>query len=123
MKQEKLTDLTVSQLVEEFLALAIAQDKAELNSEVGKYNRLYGEMESIEAELKIRAGDQRRALLPLLDHRNAQVRYTASVATLAVDLQAARRALQIISDRNEYPQAANARGMMKALDERRYIPV
>lgn len=122
MKREKLNDLTVSQLVERFLALAIAQDEAELNSEIGKYNRLYGEMESVEAELKIRTGDQRKALLPLLNHRNAQVRYMASVATLAVDLQAARRALQIISDRNEYPQAANARGMIKALDEGRYIP-
>lgn len=122
MRPQKLNEMAVSQLVEKFLALAIAQDQAELNDEIGKYNQLYREMQLVKAELKSRAGDQRKALLSLLNHRNAQVRYMASIATLAIDLQAARRALQIISDRNEYPQAADARGMMRALNEGRYIP-
>jgi hypothetical protein len=122
MSREKLNDLTVTQLTEKFLALALAQDKAEFNDEIGKYNRLYREMQLVKTELKARTGDQRRALLPLLGHPNAQVRFMASVATLAVDLQSARRALQVISDRDEYPQAADARGMMKALDDGTYVP-
>lgn len=122
MSREKLSELTVTQLVEKFLASALAQDKAEFNDEIGRYNRLYREMQLVKTELKTRTGDQRRALLPLFNHPKAQVRFMAAVATLTVDLQAARRALQIISDRDEYPQAITARGMMRALDEGRYVP-
>jgi hypothetical protein len=64
----------------------------------------------------------RRALIPLLEHPNPQVRLKSAITTLALAPEAARRALQIISDRNEYPQAADARGMMSDLDEGRFIP-
>jgi predicted transcriptional regulator len=35
---------------------------------------------------------------------------------------AARQALQIISDREEYPQAADARGMIRAVDDGTFVP-
>jgi hypothetical protein len=58
----------------------------------------------------------------LHNHPNAQVRLTSAIETLALEPIESRRVLQSISDRNEYPQAANARGMMMALDEGRYTP-
>ncbi|MCC6778780.1 MAG: DUF2019 domain-containing protein [Hyphomicrobiales bacterium] len=61
-------------------------------------------------------------MLPLLDHANAQIHLKAALATLSVAPEAARRTLQRISDRQEYPQAAAARGMMRALDDGTYVP-
>lgn len=120
--KSNLSDLTASQLVERFIAVALDQDDALLDGRYGKYNRLYDGLEDIAEELKRRSGDQRRALLPLLEHLNAQVRLKASIATLAISPDLARHTLQSISDRNEYPQAAEARGMISAIKEGRYIP-
>ena len=122
MKRMKLQEMTADQLVERFLAIALDQDKALLMNEISKFNRLYDRMEEVENELKARAGDQRRTLLPLYEHTNAEVRLKAAIATLAVAPTAAREVLQKISDRQEYPQAASARSMMRALDEGTYKP-
>jgi Domain of unknown function (DUF2019) len=122
MKHPPLTQMTVTQLVEHFLKVTLNQDDANLEGDTGKYNRLFREMCAITEQLKARPGDQRRALLRLLEHPNAQTRLQSAIATLALAPDAARRALQIISDRQEYPQAADARGMMRALDEGTYTP-
>src|SRR5882762_6457710 len=103
MKDDRFEDMTVSQLVERFTSIAIAQDNALRLDEITKFNRLYDEMEAVEDALKSRNGDQRRALLPLFLHPNAQVRLKAATATLALAPEAARQTLQIISDRQEYP--------------------
>jgi hypothetical protein len=79
-------------------------------------------MEDVRRELKGRVGDQRRALLPLLKHANAQVRLKAAITTLAVAPRASRQALQLIWDRNEFPQAADAFGMIRSLDKGTYVP-
>lgn len=122
MKRIALQEMTVEQLVERFATMALEQDEALLMDEIGKYNRLYDKMEELEQELKGRDSDQRRLLLSLLDHPNAEVRLKAAIATLAIEPETARKVLQSISDSNEYPQAAYARGMMSALDAGRYIP-
>ena len=113
MSRNKLESATEEELVEYFVAIAVVQDKAMRQGENAKYNRLYREMDAVEWELKRRTGDQRRALIPLYTHPNAQVRLKAAIATLALAPDAARQALQIISDRQEYPQAADARGMIR----------
>lgn len=122
MTSTSLKDLSAAELVEEFLSVALAQDEALLDDDNAKYNRLFDQMEDVKELLKSRDGDQRRALLPLLKHSNAQVRLKAAIALLAIEPEAARATLQKISDANEYPQAADARGMMGALDEGRYKP-
>jgi Domain of unknown function (DUF2019) len=122
MKRTKLHEMTVAQLVDLFIAIALNQDAAMLNYNSAEFNRLFDEREALEEELKKRPGDQRRALLPLLEHLNAQVRLISAIATLALAPEAARQTLQVISDRQEYPQAADARGMMRALSEGTYIP-
>jgi len=84
MTQSRIKSLTVEQLVERFVAVALDQDEAELQEDTRKFRPLYEQMEAVEQELKSRFGDQRRALLPLHNHLNAQVRLKAAPATLAV---------------------------------------
>lgn len=120
MSALNLKRLSVEQLVERFTSIALDQDDALEADDDAKFARLYQKMDAIKDELKARG--ERRALLPLLDHKNAQVRLKAAIATLAVAAKAAREALQVMSDRNEYPQAADARGMLNALDEGTYEP-
>jgi len=122
MKSVKLEEMNVAQLVEQFVGIALAQDVAARRDEIRKYNRLYDELEAVEGELKTREGDQRRALVSLLNHSNAQVRLKSAIALLAIVPEAARGALHIISACNEYPQAADARGMLRAVGEGSYVP-
>jgi hypothetical protein len=122
MKRNKPEEMTIDQLVELFVAIALEQDKAIRAEANARFNKLYGELEMVEGELKRRPGDQRRALIPLFKHPNAQVRLTAAIATLVLAPEAARRTLQYITDRDEYPQAPNAFGMIRALDDGSYKP-
>jgi hypothetical protein len=122
MSRDKLSKLTTEELVDRFVAIGLAQDEANLYNEIGKYNRLYSQMKLVEDELQSREGDQRHALLPLYGHANALVRLKAAFATLAMAPDASRAVLQDISDSNRYPEAADARGMMRALDEGTFKP-
>jgi len=108
MKRISLQQMTVDQLLARFAAIGIDQDKALLRNEIAKFNRLYDEMDAIENELKARDGDQRRALVGLYDHPNAQVRLNAIKATLAVSPEQARRMLNVMANSREYPQAGDA---------------
>lgn len=122
MKRSSLGQLTVNQLVERFAEIGVEQDQALLYDEIAKYNRLFDQMWELVDEPKRREGDQRRALVALYNHPKAQVRLKAAIATLALEPDAARKVLQIISDRDEYPQAADARGVLSALDKGTYVP-
>jgi hypothetical protein len=114
--------MTAEELVERFVTIVLEQDDAMRRDDNATYNRLYREMDGIEKELRARAGDQRRALVGLYEHPNAQVRLMAAMATLALAPEAARRTLQAICDRQEYPQAADARGTIRAIDAGTFIP-
>ena len=120
--KDNFKGMTVGQLVQEFFALTMAQYRANLVDDIPKFTRLYRRMELLEQELKRRPGDQRRALLPLCDHENAHVRLRAAIAILALAPEKARETFQIISDRREFPDAADAYGMLRALDQGTYVP-
>ena len=112
--------MTVEQPVEQFTSIALEQNETILSEDNRKYNRLFDRMTLLTEELKNRVGDQRRALLPLCDHESAQVRLQAAIAIVAVAPEKARQTFQIISDRNEYPEAADARSWIRTLDEGRF---
>jgi Domain of unknown function (DUF2019) len=122
MKTIRRRDMTVDQLVEHFTAIALNQDQALLTNDHTKFNRLFDEMEAVKLELKARDGDQRRALLRLYDHPNAQVRLKAVKATLAVAPEAARRILKAIADSREFPQAGEAGMSLVNLDRGIFRP-
>jgi hypothetical protein len=117
MRRLDLAEMTVAQLVERFTEIARVQHRATLMFQIAKYNRLFDQMSDVMAALKARSGDERRALIPLYDHPNAQVRFTAAVATMRLNREGARRVLEVISERNEYPQAADARSILQSLEE------
>ena len=122
MKPTQLQSVALRKLYERFIAAAFEQHESMLYGDTDKYNRLFEEIKAIEQELKRRGEDERRALASLFDHPKAQVRLNAAIATLALEPEAARQALQLISDRNEYPQAPYARDMLWALDRGTYKP-
>jgi Domain of unknown function (DUF2019) len=112
----RLKALSVEQLTERFVGFALGQHEAELHGEIAKYNRLYDAIVAVKDELKSRPGDQRRALVPLFVHPNAQVRLVAAQWAMIVAPVPARQVLQDLSDRNIYPQAADARLPLRQLD-------
>jgi hypothetical protein len=116
MKRVNLQRLTVDELVQRFASIALEQDDALLDSNISKVNHLFRKLQDVSAELKAREGDQRRALLKLYDHPNAQVRLKATKATLAVEPVAARRMLETIAESREYPQAGEAGMSVDNLD-------
>jgi hypothetical protein len=113
---------TVQELVARFVSIGLAQYDALYVVDTKKYNRLYGKMVDIRKELKRREGDQRRALLPLLDHPNLQVRMKAAHTVLAISPDLARKALESVRDSGIFPQAADASGTLRALDTGFYVP-
>jgi hypothetical protein len=117
MKPLRIRDMTLEQLVERFTEIALAQDQALAADDNTKYNRLFDQSIEVMAELMTRPIEHRRALMALYHHPSAQVRYKAAVATIDFAPKAARRVFEAISERNEFPQAADARGMIRNLDE------
>ena len=93
-----------------------------LREDIKRVNRLFDRLEDIEAELKTRPGDHRRALLDLYNHPNPQVRVKAIKATLAVSPGIARRALEKLRQSREYPQSMEAGMSIRALDNGTFKP-
>jgi hypothetical protein len=122
MAQPRNDDASVEQLVERFLALAVAQRDAVDKYQTTLYNRLYDRMKEVELELKSRGDDQRRALLPLLASRDVHVRLKAALAVLAIAPEPARKALRSVRDYGLLPQSMDATEMLNALDSGVYIP-
>jgi hypothetical protein len=122
MKHASLDDMTVYQLLDRFAEIGVAQDQAELMGEIGKFNSLYRQMDATEKELRRRGREARLALLPLYDHPNMQVRLNAAKRTLGIAPDAARRALQAISDSKWQPQALDAGMSLWNLDRGVFKP-
>jgi hypothetical protein len=122
MKRADLPRTTDEQLVARFVEIALAQDDALLYDEIAKFNRLYSQKKAVEDELKRRPDDRRRLLRRLYTHENAQVRHNAAVATLAVFPKEARQALQRIIDAKEFPQAGDAGGLLRGLNDGSWTP-
>ena len=121
MAQAQNHAASVQELVERFLSVSLAQYDALYVVDTRKYNRLFTRMVDIRNELKHREGDQRRALLPLLDHPNIQVRLKAAITLLAVAPDLARKALERVRDSGILPQSADAEDMIEAVDNGSYV--
>ena len=113
---------SVPELVERFIAIALAQQDAVDSYQTTRYNRLYDRMKEVESELKSREGDQRIALLPLLESRHLHVRLKAAIALLAISPARARHTLQGVRDYALMPQSVDATMMLAAIDDGSYVP-
>ncbi|MEF2547870.1 DUF2019 domain-containing protein [Aurantimonas sp. E1-2-R+4] len=118
----QLTELTVDEIVRKYIAIGLAQDKAIEADDTSTFNRLARRQFAYEKELKRREGDQRRALVPLLEHSNAQIRLNAAHATLIVAPLLARETLEAVAAWESGPQALDAGMAIQMLDEGRFVP-
>ncbi len=122
MKRISLDDMSVEELVDRFASICIAQDQALLYSNIAKFNRHFDQMRETDRQLKSRPGDQRRALLSLYDHENAQVRLQAARVTLAVEPEKARKLIEEIANGRKFPQAGDAGMTIVNLDRGVFKP-
>jgi hypothetical protein len=123
MKNTNLTKLDESALVAQFKDYALRTASVLLDSDVGAANRLYDQIEAIDAELRSRGTDARRALLPLLDDQDLRVRYEAAVRLLNVDRQKALLALKEVQRSHRMPVAAEASFALRNLAEGVFKPI
>jgi len=122
VKRFNAQNAKVAELVDRFAVSCVEQNKALFEDEIAKFNRLYGQMVAVRDELKIRPGDQRRALLALFNHPDLQVRLQAAKATLAVEPQAARQMLERIQEWQRQPQTGDAGMCLLGLDDGSVVP-
>jgi hypothetical protein len=122
MRRQNLKEMSIEELVQSFVSIALAQDRALFEDDTATFNRLYDRMHNVELELKNRPGDQRQSLLRLYEHPNMQVRIKAAKSTLAVSPVAARALLQEIKDSGELPQSLEAGMSLWNLDRGVYKP-
>lgn len=122
MKHNSVQQMSSRELVESFAELCIAQDQALLYSDIAKVNSLIKQMWDVQDELKSRPGDQRRELVSLFDHENAQVRLMAARANLAVVPAVARSIIEAIANGRKFPQAGDAGMTIENLDSGFYKP-
>jgi hypothetical protein len=108
MTRANIEGLTTAELVARFSDLALEQHEAVETFRTARYNRLYDRIKLIERQLKAREGDQRRALIPLLDAPNIQVRYMAAYALLTIVPEQVQQALLRIRQSGHFPQSADA---------------
>jgi hypothetical protein len=80
MTMLKLSDLSISQLVQKFTEIVLDMDKCIQQDDNDQYAILYKKMTAVESELKARDGDARRELLQLYDHPNIEVRLNSSTS-------------------------------------------
>lgn len=118
----KLDKMSTDELVERFAEISTSQDDATFHDQYSKYNRLYGQMQAVDDELRRRGRDARLALCSLYRHSNLQVRLQAATWTLAVAPTEARQMLENIYRSKLYPQAAEAGMLLAALDDGTFEP-
>lgn len=122
MRRTDVTKLSTPQLVDRFADIGVEQYVALLDNDHRKYNRLYDLMDEVDNELRIRGKSARLELLKLYDHPNTQVRLKAATRTLGVAPVRARQELEDIASDVDYPQTADARGLLRALDDGSFKP-
>lgn len=122
MKNTKLGDMSIDQLIDRFAEIGIAQDDALWNGKYAKFNRLFESMNEVDVELRSRGLEARLALLRLYSHPNFQVRLKAAKRTLAVAPAQARKLIEEISKLGLYPQAGEAGMTLANLDEGVFKP-
>lgn len=122
MKNTKLEKLSVEELASQFESICVKQFTAAEDFEHSRYNRLYGQMAAVVLELKMRAGDGRRALLTLRSHENSQVRLMAANCTLSIDYAGSLATLEALAELNQFPTAMSSKSMIRALREGSYVP-
>ena len=97
MKRPNFQNLSIQQLVSEFVNCAKELGHAVLDSEVRQANRMVVKRMLIDKELRSRGLEARLSLQPLLDCRNRFVRYYAAKSLLGIVPGPARAIIEEIA--------------------------
>lgn len=122
MTRKQVHGMTTDDLVTRFANIALRQHDALWGNKIELYNALYGDMDLVCAELCSRPGDQRRALLSLLDHDDPHVRLKAAVHTLTLEPERSRQVLQAVRESREMFVGLMAGMIMRGLEDGSFIP-
>ncbi|MEP9380257.1 DUF2019 domain-containing protein [Aquabacter sp. CN5-332] len=109
-------------LVEKFIEVCLEQESKNDGDHIQDYNKLIRRMVKITEEMKSRPGDARRLLTPLFGHSSWQVRVRAAMSAFALAPIEARQVLEQVRATRVNPYAADASGMLAAIDAGEYTP-
>ncbi len=122
MSRMELDTLTDTQLVDRFTTLSLQQYDVLQIHNTKTYTKLFHRLHAVAGVLRKRGLDARRALLPLLDHENAQVRLNAVHQLLAIEPLRARATLAALAEFAPGPQRLPAGMALMRLDSGEYKP-
>ena len=123
MSKTNLEELTNAQLLERYTTQSLQQSDATYQEDgVAEYTRLYKSLDAISNVFRARGVEARKTLVPLLKHRNAQVRLNAAHELLAVVPDEARAVLEDLSKSGPGPQRLSAGMALMHLDNGVYKP-
>jgi hypothetical protein len=132
-----LKAMSVDELVDLFAEIGVAQGQASeegilppeepsvqpiIEAAKKKFDKLYGEMEAVDQELRVRGLDARLALTRLYDHPDMQVTLQAARYTLGVAPEVARQVIQWVANSKWPPQYFDARMTLVNLDNGVFKP-
>lgn len=120
-RKTQMCSMSLDEIKEYFIELSAKKRETDDYFDTYTYNKIFKILREIRSELKQRPGDQRSILIPLIAHPNLQVRLNASAATLAITPDALTM-LRAIASLGWDPERSEARSLVDAIDEGRYIP-
>jgi hypothetical protein len=122
MKSRGISRITDAELVSQFSAIAKARGEATMMLDTRRANACFDRMKAVDLEMRARGTETRKALVPLLSNPDRYVRYYAAMYLLALAPDQARAILEWNTKFEVGILAADARGMLRALDEGTYKP-
>jgi hypothetical protein len=122
MNPNDLCNMATDQLIAVYIDLSIREAEAIDRQEMGKVKTLYGQLQAICTVLRARGPEARRTLVPLLGHRNAQLRLNAAKELLAVVPDQARATLENIAAHGPDQQSGDAGMTLQLLDDGVFKP-
>lgn len=96
----RLSNMTVPELVTEFVVAARERGAAVVDSRTSQANRVFAKMRQIDSILRARGQKARLALEPLLESKDRFVRYYAAIYLLGAAPEKARRVIEEIAQPN-----------------------
>lgn len=108
MKRDDWAKQSIQYLIAAYLDVSLREADAVERCETAKVRRLFDERMKVDRSIRARGLEARKSLMPLLKHRNAQVRLNAAKHLLAVAPNEARATLADLAAHGPSQQRGNA---------------
>jgi hypothetical protein len=108
MKKDDWTRQSIQDLIAAYLDVSLREAEAVERGETAKVRRLFDERMQLDRSIRARGLQARKSLIPLLEHRNAQVRLNTAKHLLAVAPNEARATLEDLAAHGPSQQRGDA---------------